>query len=97
MNTETLETLVKIFDGIGATTIQIVVAVIGIQLVKFLVGIGAGVYIANKIITLISVAINRMSLTKQLQHDLGYAGDLYKNQREEIVRVWKIGLEHAKD
>lgn len=92
MDAEGIKAIVEIFDGLGADARFIASAVIAYMFMRTILGFGLLAFIFVRVTKLITNGIYRLSLSKRLQHDLGYAGELVERERVHILKVWKKGL-----
>ena len=92
MNPETIKVIAEIFSGLGADTRLIVMWVVGAMLIRFVLGMCVVAYLIFRVTKIAQDLASAAMLTKKMQSDLGYHGELTNSERQHILRVWRSGL-----
>ncbi len=93
MDTEMLDTLVKIFADVGTNAKESIMYVLGYYTLKFVVGYGVAVFLIYRVTGLLKTAISNGMLVKKFHFELGYFGDISREERRHILKVWNKGME----
>jgi hypothetical protein len=97
MDTQTLETLVKIFQGVGADTKEIVMAILVYYGARFALGIGLGFFIVIRVTGIIRTAVTNAMMTGEFHRDSGGRGEVEPDDRRRIRRIFHEGLRVTKE
>lgn len=92
---EELQIIADMLTGLGSEAqrafIFYLITKFSIELLTPL-GFVSAVYIITKTI---KGVVNYLSLTKTLQSILGFSGEVCEKERQEIIRILKVGLEYT--
>jgi len=96
MNIEHLKLILEAVNGVSDGAIYIAILWLGVGYLKVILVAGVIIFLIIVAKKLITIALTTRTFISELQMKIGKSGYLYDSQKDQITRLFDLGLETEK-